>query len=126
MEGYFRWAAYAVERNGVDGFLLENITYHRCTDEDWKDKLHPVAEGGSPIIEFMKPYLMCIDDISLLRMRGNQYTTNLNGVGISLLKCVGDPKCKSSEEIDQYIDSMSLNLVYYSNTVSYRQDKYGE
>ena len=50
----------------------------------------------------------------------------MNGVGVSLERCVGDPKCKTSEEIDRYIDERGLNLVYYSNTVSYRQDKYGD
>ena len=68
---------------------------------------------------------VCFDDISPLRVRGNLFSTKPSRTyGFQLSRCEGKESCKSEEEIDDFIRTATVNMLYTSE--EFNVNVYGE
>ena len=58
---------------------------------------------------------LCFEDISGYKLRGNLLSTKPSRTyGFTLTRCEGKDSCKSEEEIDEFIRSSTINILYTS------------
>ena len=66
----------------------------------------------------------CIDDLNSVKVQGNLESQKTTSLSVQVRKCRDRPNCKSEEEIDKFIESVSISY-YYSN-YEFNVNKFGD
>ena len=74
MDGYLQWNIVMFSREGAVEPEQELVSYHVCTEEDWKTNLYSAKESEQALFSIFKPTLVCIDDLSKVRFIGDPYS----------------------------------------------------
>ena len=87
MEGFLEWNVVSFSRDGIYVPDTEPVDFHICTNEDWRYNLYPPKESELAIFEMMKPTFLCVNDFSMLKLKGDGYSDSLTGLSIQLRRC---------------------------------------
>ena len=75
-------------------------------------------------MDLVFPYLQCFDDLEQLDLFGVYQSQQSKTLSVNLQRCYGQPYCKSEKEINKFIDSHFISILY--NDETYYPNKFGD
>ena len=90
----------------------QTLGFHDCNAQDRQLFYEQADEGKIDQLEEEFVQLSCLDEPNQINLKANIFSNARNVLQISWYKCSGQTHCKSSEEIDKYINDHYIMLIF--------------
>ena len=107
------------------------VKTHSCLEQDKQNLFTGGAAFGRDLFKLLSDEqyanMNCIDSLNELQFYGAPFDSAFGSYfSISVKKCIDKFHCKSTEEIDDFIENNELSILIAYNQATYDPEEYGE